>query len=185
LQDGTLNLVLRRRFEEEIEGFMPDFPKEFSEKIQRLQKKNRSLQGKLNYYAGIVGEHLLATAFRSQKRFVLTEFFQNVTDNTRLNIINVKERVKIQRDDGKEMEIDIVAHSSCGRDILVEVKKTQEKIGLNIVEDFQEKVEVYRTQFPEQIILPACLFLGGLRTDTLSFCETHGIAIATEIKPDF
>ncbi len=182
LQDGTLNLVLRRRFEEEIEGFMPDFPKEFSDKIQHLQKENRSLRGKLNYYAGIVGEHLLATAFRNQKRFVLTEFFQNVTDNTRLNIINVKERVKIQRDDGKEMEIDIVAHSSCGRAILVEVKKTQEKIGLNIVEDFQEKVEVYRKQFPEHTLLPACLFLGGLRTEALQFCEAQGIAIATEIK---
>jgi hypothetical protein len=62
LQDGTLNLVLRRRFEEEIEGFEPDFPQEFSEKIKKLKAENRSLQGKLNHYAGIVGEHLLATA---------------------------------------------------------------------------------------------------------------------------
>jgi len=182
LQDGTLNLVLRHRFEEEIEGFAPDFPQEFSEKIRALQAENRSLRGKLNYYAGIVGEHLLATAFRSQKRFALTDFFQNVTDNTRLNIVNVKERVKVQRDDGKEMEIDIVAQSSCGREILVEVKKTQEKIGSNIVEDFQEKVEVYRKQFPEHILLPACLSLGGFRTDAVGLCETHGIGFATEIK---
>jgi hypothetical protein len=114
-----------------------------------------------------------------------------VTDNTRLNIINVKERVKIQRDDGKEMELDIVALSKrsngacdvqCGRAILVEVKKTEEKTSLNIVEDFQEKVEVYRKQFPEQIILPACLSLGDFRTDAARFCETHGIATATEIK---
>jgi hypothetical protein len=191
LQDGTLNLVLRRRFEKEIEGFAPDFPQEFSEKIKELKAETRSLRGKLNHYADIVGEHLLATAFRTKKRFALTEFFQNVTDNTRLNIINVKERVKIQRDDGKEMELDIVALSKrsngacdvqCGRAILVEVKKTEEKTSLNIVEDFQEKVEVYRKQFPEQIILPACLSLGDFRTDAARFCETHGIATATEIK---
>jgi len=85
LQDGTLNLVLRNRFEEEIEGFVPNFSQEFSEKIQALKAENRSLRGKLNYYAGIVGEHLLATAFRSKKRFALTEFFQNATDSTSLN----------------------------------------------------------------------------------------------------
>jgi hypothetical protein len=105
-----------------------------------------------------------------------------VTDNTRLNILNVRERIKIHRDDGKEMELDIVALSKCGRTILVEVKKTQEKTSLNIVEDFQEKVEVYRKQFPEQIILPACLSLGDFRTNATRFCETHGIAMATEIK---
>jgi hypothetical protein len=182
LQDGTLNLVLRRRFEKEIKGFVPNFPQEFSEKIKNLKAENASLRGKLNHYAGIVGEHLLATAFRSKKRFALTEFFQNVTDNTRLNIINVRERVKIHRDDGKEMEIDIVAQSSCGREILVEVKKRQEKTSLNIVEDFQEKVEVYRKQFPEKIILSACLSLGYFKTDATRFCETHGIATATKIK---
>jgi len=182
LQDGTLNLVLRHRFEKEIEGFTPNFPQEFSDKIQELKAENRSLRGKLNYYAGIVGEHLLATAFRSKKRFGLSEFFQNVTDNTRLNIINVRERLKIQRDDGKEMEIDIVASSKCGREILVEVKKMQEKTSFNVVEGFQEKVEVYRKSFPEKIILSACLSLGGFRTDAARFCETHGIAMAVEIR---
>ncbi len=59
LQDGTLNLVLRRCLEKEIEGFAPDFPKEFGETIAKLQTENRSLRGKLSYYKGIVGEHLL------------------------------------------------------------------------------------------------------------------------------
>ena len=108
---------------------------EFREKIKEMKAENRSLRGKLNYYAGLVGEHLLATAFRSKKRFALSEFFQNVTDNTPLNIINVRERIKIHRDDGKEMELDVVALSKCGRAILVEVKKTQEKTRLNIVEN--------------------------------------------------
>jgi hypothetical protein len=53
--------------------------------------------------------------------------------------------------------------ASCGRVVLVEVKKTQAKTGLTIVEDFPEKVEVYGKQFPEQKILPA--FLGGFTGD--------------------
>ncbi len=52
------------------------------------------------------------------------------------------------------MEIDIVAESKCGRVVLVEVKKTPAKTGLNTVEDFQEKVEAYRRLFPEKTILP-------------------------------
>jgi hypothetical protein len=75
LQDGTLNLVLRNWFEEEIEGFAPDFSKEFTQTIEKLQAETRSLRGKLGYYTGIVGEHLLATAFRSKKRFGLSDFF--------------------------------------------------------------------------------------------------------------
>ena len=68
LQDGTLNLVLRRCFEKEIEGFAPNFPQEFNETTEKLQAENRSLRGKLSYYTGIVGEHLLATALRNKKR---------------------------------------------------------------------------------------------------------------------
>ncbi|MCP4700739.1 MAG: hypothetical protein GY862_28375 [Gammaproteobacteria bacterium] len=45
LQDGTLNLVLRARFEEEIKGVAPDFKQEFSEKIKELTRKNQKLQG--------------------------------------------------------------------------------------------------------------------------------------------
>jgi hypothetical protein len=86
LQDGTLNLVLRRCFEKEIKGFSPNFSKEFNETIKNLKAENRSLRGKLNYYTGVVGEHLLATAFRSRKRFTLADFFENVADTTELNL---------------------------------------------------------------------------------------------------
>jgi len=37
LQDGTLNLVLRSRFEEEIKNFVPDLKKEFREQIEKLK----------------------------------------------------------------------------------------------------------------------------------------------------
>jgi hypothetical protein len=182
LSDGTLNLILRNRFEDEIKDFAPDLKQEFTEKVKTLTLKNRQLQGKLNYYAGILGEHLLATAFRSRKRFALSDFFHNVMDSTRLNIIDVKERIKIQRAEGKDMEIDIVANSKCGRVVLIEVKKTQDKTSVNIVEDFQEKVAVYKTLFSEKTILPACLSLGDFAEEAVQFCETQGIAMAVKIK---
>ncbi|MCK5525341.1 MAG: hypothetical protein KAI83_19610, partial [Thiomargarita sp.] len=72
LEDGTLNLVLRRCLDKEIEGFAPNFSEEFSMIIEKLNTENRSLRGKLSYYIGIVGEHLLATAFRNRKRFRLS-----------------------------------------------------------------------------------------------------------------
>ncbi len=37
LQDGTLNLILRNRFEEEINGFIPDMKQEAHEQIRELQ----------------------------------------------------------------------------------------------------------------------------------------------------
>ena len=39
LQDGTLNLILRSRFEKEIETFEPDLRQEFHEKIRSLRKE--------------------------------------------------------------------------------------------------------------------------------------------------
>jgi hypothetical protein len=74
-----------------------------------------------------VGEHLLATAFRSHKRFGLSDFFENVTDTTELNITKVTERFFLSREDGKGMEIDIVAESDCGRVVLIEVRKEEGK----------------------------------------------------------
>ena len=181
LQDGTLNLVLRNCFEEEIEGFVPDFPKEFSQAIEKLNTENRSLRGKLSYYIGIVGEHLLATAFRNRKRFRLSDFFEHVADRTELNITLVRERFLLQREDGKGMEIDIVAESDCGRRVLVEVKKKKVKTSLKEVADFWEKVEAYQRLFPIRKILPAFLSVGDFTEEAQQFCEARGIGVAIEL----
>ncbi|RKZ76938.1 MAG: hypothetical protein DRQ57_02145, partial [Gammaproteobacteria bacterium] len=125
-------------------------------------------------------EHILAVAFRSRKRFALSQFFKNVLDTTPLNLQKVKERVLIQREDGKTMELDIVAESACGRVVLVEVKKTQTAISLTLVEDFQEKVEIYQSQFPNAIILPAYFSRGGFVAKAQDFCIKHGIGMAEE-----
>jgi len=182
LQDGTLNLILRNRFEKEIEGFVPDLKQEFHQQVETLRVENRQLRGLLNNLSGKLAEHLLATAFRSQKRFALSRFFQNVTDTTVLSIISVKERVIFQREDGKGMEIDVVAESSCGRVVLVEVKKTKTKMGKVSLEDFQEKVLVYGKLFAEKKILPAFLSLGGFTEEAQQFCQGKGIGTAVKIE---
>ncbi len=181
LEDGTLNLVLRRCLDKEIEGFAPNFSEEFSKIIEKLNTENRSLRGKLSYYIGIVGEHLLATAFRNRKRFRLSDFFENVADNTELNITFVRERFLLQREDGKGMEIDIVAESNCGRVVLVEVRKKKVKTTLKEVEDFLEKVETYQLLFPERKVLSAFLSVGDFTGEAKPFCEARGIGMAVEL----
>jgi hypothetical protein len=159
LEDGTLNLVLRNFFEEEIEGFAPHFSQDSSSRIiEKLNAENRSLRGLSDYIESNMGEHLLAGTFRNRKRFRLSDFFENVADRTELNITFVRERFLLQREDGKGMEIDIVAESNCGRVVLVEVKKKKVKTTLKEVEDFWEKVEVYQLLFPERKVLSAFLF---------------------------
>ncbi len=182
LSDGTLNLIIRNRFEEEIKHFVPDIKNGFKQQIAALMAENRRLRGKLNSVVGKFAEHQLALAFRNQKRFFLSAFFDNVTDTTRLNIIDVKERVSIHRPDGKRLEIDIIAESDCGRVIVVEVKKTQEKIGLSAIDDFHEKIEVYRQLVSDKIILSAFLSLGGFFETAQQRADELGIATASEIK---
>jgi len=181
LQDGTLNLVLRNRFEEEIKNFVPNLKEEFRIQIEKLKSETRQLRGKLNSVSGKLAEHLLATTFRSKKRFALSEIFQHVVDKTPLNLTLVNERFHIQRKDGKLMEIDIMAESSDERVVLVEVKKTQTKIGLKIVEDFQEKVIVFGKAHIDKTILSAFLSLGGFTEDAKEFCLEHRIALADKL----
>jgi len=181
LQDGTLNLVLRNRFEKEIKGAAPNLKQELTAEIAQLTRKNKQLQGKLNYYAGKFAEHILAVALRSKKRLALSQFFSNVTDTQPLNLQQVKERVHLQREDGKGMELDIVAKSSDGRVVLVEVKKTQSPTGPQLIADFQDKVEIYQTQFPEARVLPAYLSLGGFTEPAHDLCVKYGIGIAERI----
>jgi hypothetical protein len=185
LKDGTLNLVLRNRFEKEIKTFAPDLKQEFHEQIRELKKDKNRLQGMLNNLSGMFAEFQLATAFRSRKRFSLSEYFSGVHDTTRLNIINVRQRVPIQREDGKLMELDVVAESSCGRVVVVEVKKTENKTGRTGVEDFSEKIDVYAKNAPDKIILPAFLSRGGFTEEALHVCKELGIGTARSIVWQF
>ncbi len=98
-----------------------------------------------------------------------------------MNIIDMKLRVPLQREDGKQMELDVVATSSCGRIVVVEVKKWNDPVGTTPGEDFAEKLAVYATQVPDKTILPAFFALGGFTEDALKLCETYRIGTAERI----
>ncbi|SLM31868.1 conserved hypothetical protein [Desulfamplus magnetovallimortis] len=90
LQDGTLNLILRNRFEKEIHNFEPDLKKEFHEQIKALKQEKQKILGMLSHLTGQVAEMQLANAFRSRKRFRLSTFFTipdggNIHDEKRAN----------------------------------------------------------------------------------------------------
>ena len=178
LHDGTLYLILRSRFEKEILTFAPDFGQDFRRDLVALQKDNKRLQGMLNYLSGKMAEYQLATTFRSQKRFVLSKYFKEVQDKTRLNITEVQLNVRLQRPDGKLMELDLVAQSSDGRVVLVEIKKRKEKTGPDIVQDFWEKVQTYQQLHLDKMILPAILSLGGFTAEAKALCLSYGLARA-------
>ncbi len=181
LRDGTLNLILRNRFEEEIKGFAPDLRQEAYEQIRELRNEKNRLQGMLNNLSGQVAEYQLAAAFRSKKRFALSDFFAGVRDTARLNVTGVRQRVPLQRENGKNMELDVVAESDCGRVAVVEVKKRKRRTGRNPVEDFAEKLEVYAEDFPDKKVLPAFLSLGGFTEEAMQLCEKSGIGTAERI----
>ncbi len=181
LKDGTIYLILRHRFEEEISEFTPDLKKSFNEQIDQLQQDKKSLQGRLNHLVGQFAEFQLFIDFRTRQRFSLSVYFDGVKDKTRLNITEVRMRDKFQRADGKAMEIDVRADSACGRTVLVEVKKTKQKTGIALTRQFLEKAEAFAEHFPKRKNLPAFLSVGGFTAPALGFCREHGIGTAERI----
>jgi len=183
LRDGTLYLILRHRFEEEITTFAPDLRVGFRQEVETLRRDKQRLQGMLNNLSGKMAEYQLAVKFRSEKRFALSDYFSGVRDTSRLNLVNVQTRVILQRTDGKMMELDVVAESSDGRVVLVEVKKWQTPIGATVVADFQEKVAVYAVLHQDKIILPAILSLGGFTSEARDLCAAQGIGMMEQLFP--
>jgi len=182
LRDGTLNEVLRHRFEEEIEEHQPDFIHGYSQEIADLIQENRRLRGKLSRIKGEVTEMQFANALRHRKRFRMSEFFAGVTDDTRFHVVDVRARVFIQRPDGGNHELDIVAQSSDDRTLLVEAKNRQKKANPEMVADFLEKVAAYQAQHPDQIILKGFLSLNGFTKKGLEACQEHDIAWTTDLQ---
>ncbi|MDM8526085.1 hypothetical protein QUF80_22145, partial [Desulfococcaceae bacterium HSG8] len=160
----------------------PDLRKNFHEELEKLKKEKKSLRGMVSHLTGKMAEYQLATAFRSRKRFSPSRYFSDVRDDTKLNITDVRMRVKFQRPDGKEMEMDVLAESDCGRLMAVEVKKTQTTTGLTLIKDFMEKIAVYAALHPEKQMVPAFFSAGGFTGEALEFCRKNGIATAQEIS---
>jgi hypothetical protein len=182
LQDGTLNLVLRHRFEKEILHHEPDMIGDFNAEVATLTKENQTLRGKLNHIKGQLTEVQFANTLRSRKRFRLADFFAGANDDQPLNLLDVQTRVMLQRPDGGKKEVDIVAQTSDERVLLVDVKNQQEKPNHETVEDFLEKAALYQSQNPGKTLLLAFLSLGGFTEKALELCRHHGIAWTTELQ---
>jgi hypothetical protein len=178
LSDGTLYLVLRHRFEEEINSHQPDFKSDFQEQIDALEREKRSLRGRLNHLVGKFAEYQLATDMRTRKKFSLSIYFSGVNDTKTLNIIDVTLHYKFQRKDGKEMEIDIKAESSCKRIVLIEVKKWKNKAGVQAIRDFIEKIDVYSSLKKKFKIIPAFVSAGGFTSKAKKLCIENNIGIS-------
>ncbi len=184
LRDGTLYLILRNRFEMEIATSEPepaDLRPEFQEEIVKLKADKRRLQGLLNHLSGIMAERQLALEFRHRKKFTLADYFSGVQDSAPLQIVSVKERYPFQQADGKNWEFDVLAVCTDGREVLVEVKKTKEKMGLKEVKEFASKATAYQQIYHDKQLLLAYLSLGGFTDEARQFCETQGIGLAEQI----
>jgi len=181
LKDGTLNLVLRNRFQKEILSFEPNFVEEFRQEIDMLKKDKQRLIGQLSNIVGKTAELQLMSEFRSNNRFKLSTYFQNVSDDHLLNIMNVKTRFYIQRPDGKNMEIDVIAESDCGRVVLVEVKKMSKPAGISLITHFIEKINVYSDSYPQKTVLSAFFSLGGFTDEAMTLCQSNKIATTDKL----
>lgn len=182
LQDGTLNLILRHRFEEEILHHEPNMIGDFNAELATLTKENQVLGGKLNHIKEQLTEVQFANTLRSRKRFRLADFFEGANDDQPLNLLDVQTRVMLQRPDGGKKEVDIVAQASDERVLLVDVKNQQEKPNHETVEDFLEKAALYQSQNPGKTLLLAFLSLGGFTEQALELCRQQGIAWTTELE---
>ncbi|KPA17836.1 protein containing ATPase domain, prokaryote [Candidatus Magnetomorum sp. HK-1] len=182
LTDGTLYLVLRHRFEKEIQNHKPDFTTDFQKQIDLLEKEKLSLRARLSNLIGKFAEYQLATDIRTRKKFFLSVYFTGIKETKKVNIKDVRMHIKFQRSDGKEMEIDIKAESDCNRVILIEVKKWKSKVGVQVIRDFWEKIEVYSKQNKNKKIIPAFLSVGGFSTQAKKLCKDKNIGMAEIIE---
>ena len=69
---SNIPLILRNRFEEEINNFVPDLKQEFHAQLADLETKKRRLQGMLNNLTGKFAEHQLANGISLAKRTFLS-----------------------------------------------------------------------------------------------------------------
>ncbi len=183
LQDGTLYLVLRETFEEEVKEFAPPLKEDFQRQIAELQGQKKRLQGKLNQMSGKIAEDLLASELRTQKRIRLSDFFEGGPDDeTVWNVVSVKSRQLQKRKDGKRFEIDVWAESDDHQLLCVEVKKTGSAIGKTIVTDFMEKLKWIQEDHPDHAVVGAFLSLGGFTEEAQTLCTEHQIGTATRLK---
>lgn len=95
-------------------------------------------------------------------------------------MVDVQERVPIQRSDGKPEEIDLIAQTREGIVLMVEVRKRQEPTDLPTVTELYDNATHYAAQ-QGVVVWPAFLSLGGFTAEAKAFCHAHGIGLAEQM----
>ena len=76
------------------------------------------------------------------------------------------------------MEIDITVESDCKRLILIEVKKWNKKVGVQVIRDFLEKVNVYARSHKDKKVIPAFFSVGGFSVHAKKLCQQKDVGMA-------
>jgi hypothetical protein len=182
LTDGSLNLILRNRFEEEITSHRVDLKDELLKQIKQLKSEKRSLTSQLNAMTGKMAEIILATDLRTRKRFAPSLYFSDMEANEPLLWTDIRTRWYYQHPDGKNIQFDIKAETVEGDVLLIEVKKRKKTIGVNELESFLADVRAYAMDFPDQTVWSAVLAFGGFTKEATTFCQSHHIGTAVQIN---
>ena len=193
MEDGTLRLVLRHRFEKEIDGVKPDFKTEFQAQLATQQGEIHKWRGRASHYKGLLAERTLAFEFRAKQQtrqaLQLTDYFDYVPHSaphsTPLNLLQVLERVPHQRVDGENRELDILAKADVDEKgnryvIMVEVRHREKKTGIEPVTKLYENALDYGQQ-DDVIVLLAYLSLSGFTEEAKTFCLDNGIGMAEKV----
>ena len=77
--------------------------------------------------------------------------------------------------------VDIKAESDCKCTALIEVKKWKTKVGVQVIRDFIEKIDVYAKHNKDKKIIPAFLSIGGFSVQAKKLCQDNQIGIAENI----
>ncbi|KPA19208.1 hypothetical protein MHK_000575, partial [Candidatus Magnetomorum sp. HK-1] len=65
--------------------------------------------------------------------------------------------------------------------VLIEVKKWKQKVGVQVIRDFWEKIEVYTKLNKDKKILPAFLSVSGFSAHAKKMCKESHIGMAETI----
>ncbi|MEM7537465.1 MAG: restriction endonuclease, partial [Chloroflexota bacterium] len=184
LEDGTLNLILRNHFEEEIDGVRPDFIGEFEAQLKAERAETNKWRGLANDFKGRLAEMKMAFVFRGKQQagqpINLADYFTNITDTHPLTIVSVMERISHRMLNGDGEEIDIIAKADDGRVVMVEVRDRKDKTGTKPVMGLQTNALDYAAQYGVTV-LPAFLSLSGFTEEATAFCQANGIGMAEKV----
>ncbi len=128
VRDNIFDKVFRGVYQKEIEHFdVGDIKKEYTQKVESLEKQYRELQGKYNYQKGYFAEYVLLEQLRVHAR-ERNEFFKSITRYLPGDF-NFCEYTRVWRYDrspeyARRFNVDIFARASAAGDysLIVEVK---------------------------------------------------------------